>query len=142
MQKWTYFSMGIMAGLILLLGGALLMQGRESSAHAMPMQTVDNQGKFILAVGSSEVGKNDMLWVLHEHPPHDKLKQRDQGDDSIMKNLRMSLCLYKIEEQGKKMKLVAARDIAYDIEIVNFGQETPTVREVMEMLKKSIPKEK
>jgi len=72
MQKWTYFSMGVMAGLILLLGGALLMQGREQTAYAM--QGVDNQGKYAMAVGSSEANKYDMLWVLNEHPPHPKLK--------------------------------------------------------------------
>jgi hypothetical protein len=141
MQKWTYFSMGIMAGLILLLGGALLMQGREPSAYAM--QGVDSQGKFTMGVGSSEPNKYDMLWVLHEHPPHPKLKMRGEDDDaSIQKGQRISLCLYKIEKQGEKMRLIAARDIAYDVEIIEFGQEKPTVREVMDTLKKSIPKEK
>jgi hypothetical protein len=132
MQKWTYFSMGIMAGLILLLGGALLMQGREPAAHAM--QSVDNQGKFTLAVGSSEANRYDMLWVLHEHPPHPKLKVRGEDDAGILKGTQMSLCLYKIERQGEKMKLVAARDIAYDIELQDFNQETPTAKEVLKSL--------
>lgn len=132
MQKWTYFSMGIMAGLILLLGGALLMQGREPAAHAM--QSVDNQGKFTLAVGSSEPNRYDMLWVLHEHPPHPKLKVRGEDDAGILKGTQMSLCLYKIERQGEKMKLVAARDIAYDIELQDFNQETPTAKEVLKSL--------
>jgi hypothetical protein len=135
MQKWTYFSMGIMAGLILLLGGALLMQGREPSAYAAPMQGVDNQGKFTVAVGSSEPNRYDMLWVLHEHPPHPKLKVRgEDGDAGIMKGQLMSLCLYKIERQGEKMKLVAARDIAYDIELQDYNQETPTAKEVLKVL--------
>jgi hypothetical protein len=141
MQKWTYFSMGIMAGLILLLGGALLVQGREPAAHAM--QSVDNQGKYVMAVGSSEPNRYDMLWVLHEHPPHPKLRLRGEEDDAgILKGQRISLCLYKIEQQGEKMKLAAVRDIAYDVEMIEYQQKTPTVREVIDMLKKSVPKEK
>ena len=134
MQKWTYFTMGIMAGLILLLGGALLTQGRETTALAM--QGVDNQGTFTVATGSSEPNRYDMLWVLHKHPPHPKLKVRGEEDAGILKGELMSLCLYKIERQGEKMKLVAARDIAYDIEFQDLGQESPTAKEVYQTLSK------
>lgn len=140
MQKWTYFSMGIMAGLILLLGGALLMQGREPAAHAAP-QSVDNQGAFTLAVGSSEPNRYDMLWVLHKHQPHPKLRIRGEDDAGILKGEQITLCLYKVERQGERMKLVAARDIAYDIELQDFNQETPTAKEVLENLKKRMKKD-
>src|SRR5262245_64430201 len=123
MQKWTYFTMGIMAGLIFLLGGALLMQGRESTAYAAPMQGVDNQGKFTLATGSSEPNRYDMLWVLHQHAPHPKLRIRGDEDSGILKGEQLTLVLYKIERQGERMKLVAARDIAYDIELQDYNQE-------------------
>jgi hypothetical protein len=136
MQKWTFFTMGLMAGLILLLGGALLMQGRESTAHAAPMQGVDNQGKFVMAVGGSEPNRYDMLWVLNEHPPHPKLKPERGDDAGFMKQNQITLCLYKIERQGEKMKLVAARDIAYDIEFQDLGQESPTAKEVYQTLSK------
>jgi len=139
MQKWTYFTMGIMAGLILLLGGALLMQGREPAAHAM--QGVDNQRGFILATGSSEPNRYDMLWVLHKHAPHPKLKVRGEEGEGILKGELMSLCLYKIERQGEKMKFVAARDIAYDIELRDFNQETPTTKEVLNSLSKQMKKD-
>ena len=139
MQKWTYFTMGIMAGLILLLGGALLSQGRESTAYAM--QGVDNQGRFSLATGSSEPNRYDMLWVMHEHDPHPKLRLRGDDDAGILKPKQITLCLYKIERQGERMKLVAARDIAYDIELQNYNQETPTVKEVLDTLKKGMKKD-
>ena len=140
MQKWTYFSMGIMAGLILLLGGALLMQGREPAAYAM--QGVDNQGAFTVATGSSEPNRYDMLWVLHKHQPHPKLRLRgEEADAGILKGEQITLCLYKIERQGEKMKFVAARDIAYDIELRDFNQETPTTKEVLETLKKKMKKD-
>ncbi len=141
MQKWTYFSMGIMAGLILLLGGALLMQGREPAAHAVPMQSVDNQGQFLFAVGSSEPNRYDMLWVLHRHAPHPKLRIRGEEDAGILKGEQITLCLYKVERQGEKMKLAAARDIAYDIELQDYNQENPTAKEVLETLKKRMKKD-
>lgn len=139
MQKWTYFTMGIMAGLILLLGGALLMQGRETTAHAM--QGVDNQGAFIVATGSSEPNRYDMLWVLHKHLPHPKLKVRGEEDSGVLKGELMSLCLYKIERQGEKMKLVAVRDMAYDVELRDYNQESPTAKEVLKVLSQNMKKD-
>ena len=139
MQKWTYFSMGIMAGLVLLLGGALLVQGREPAAYAK--QAVDNQGGFALVTGSSEPNRHDMLWVLHKHDPHPKLRIRGDDDAGILKGQQITLVLYKIERQGERMKLVAARDIAYDIELQDFNQEPPTAKEVLETLKKRMKKD-
>jgi hypothetical protein len=142
MQKWTFFSMGVMAGLILLLGGALLAQGREPTAYAA-MQGVDNQGKFIMGIGGSEPSKNDMLWVLHEHKPMATgVRTGDEGDAKVMKNTRMALCLYKITKNGDSMKLIAVRDIAYDIELLEFNQETPKVKEIIDVIRRQMPKEK
>jgi hypothetical protein len=139
MQKWTYFTMGIMAGLILLLGGALLVQGREPTAFAM--QSVDNQGKYVMGIGGSAQGLNDMVWVLHEHPPLPGLKPRGEEDDTrIQKGNRVSLCLYQIAENGRKMKLVSVRDIAYDVEIIDFMSEPP-VRDIIATLKKNLKKD-
>ena len=141
MQKWTYFSMGVMAALILLLGGALLMQGREPMAYAAP-QGVDNQGQFIVATGSSEPNRYDMLWILHKHAPHPKLKLRGDEEGGILKGEQITLCLYKVERQGEKMKLMAARDIAFDIEFQNLNQENPDAESVYENFKKIAAKNK
>ena len=127
MRTEPSFWRGMAAGLVLLFGGMHLVQGC-SNAHAM--QGVDNQGKFTLAVGSSEPNRYDMLWVLHEHPPHSKLRARGEDDAGLMKGTQISLGLYKIEKQGEKMKLVAMRDIAYDIEYQDLNQETPTAKQV------------
>ncbi len=140
MRSGTNFWMGITAGLVLMFGGTQLMQGREPAAHAAP-QSVDNQGKYTLAVGGSEPNRYDMLWVLHEHPPYAKLKP-ERGEDSFMKPTQITLCLYKIEKQGEKMKLIAARDIAYDIEYQNLNQEHPDVKYVCQNLKDLADKQK
>jgi hypothetical protein len=131
MRTESNFWKGMAIGLVLLFGGMHLLQGC-SNAHAM--QGVDNQGKFTLAVGSSEPNRYDMLWVLHEHPPHPKLKARGEEDAGFMKGTQISLGLYKIEKQGEKMKLVAMRDIAYDIEYQDLNQEPPTVKQVYKHL--------
>jgi len=116
------------------------MQGREPMAYAAP-QGVDNQGQFIVATGSSEPNRYDMLWILHKHAPHPKLKLRGDEEGGILKGEQITLCLYKVERQGEKMKLVAARDIAYDIELQDYNQENPTAKEVLETLKKRMRKD-
>ena len=138
MQKWTYFTMGIMAGLILLLCGALLVQGREPSAYAM--QGVDNQGKYAMGIGGSAQGLNDLVWILHEHPPLPGLRERGAEDDSrVLKATAVTLCLYKVAENGRKMELVSVRDIAYDVEIQDLKSEPP-VKDVITLLKKQMKK--
>ena len=123
---------GLAAGLALMFVGMHLLQGC-SNAHAM--QGVDNQGKFTVAVGSSEPNRYDMLWVLHEHPPHPKLR-KDRGDDAAFaKANQITLALYKVENQGEKMKLVAARDIAYDIEFQDLNQTGLQAKEVYKHFK-------
>jgi hypothetical protein len=127
------FWMGITAGLVVMFGGMQLKQGREPAAHAAP-QGVDNQGKFALAVGGSEANRNDLLWVLHEHPPHSDLRPA-RGGVVFSKPAQITLCLYKAEKQGEKMKLMAARDIAFDIEFQNLNQESPDMKSVYEHFK-------
>jgi hypothetical protein len=127
MRSDTKFWKGITAGLVLMFGGMQLMRGRETAAHAAP-QGVDNQGKFTLAVGGSEANRYDMLWVLHEHTPNPKPKAERGEDAALIKPTAITLCLYKVEKQGDKMKFVAARDIAYDVELQNMGQEHPDAK--------------
>jgi len=139
-MKGNNLWMGIAAGMILAFGCTGLIQGREPAAHAAP-QGVDNQGRFALAVGSSEANRNDLLWVLHEHPPHPDLRPA-RGADTFGKPSMISLCLYKAERQGEKMKLMAARDIAFDIEFQNLNQENPDAESVYENFKKIAAKNK
>ena len=132
-MKGNNLWMGIAAGMILMFGCMGVMAGREPAAHAAP-QGVDNQGRFALAVGGSEANRNDLLWVLHEHPPHPSLRPA-RGADVFAKPNQITLCLYKAERQGEKMKLVAARDIAFDIEFQNLNQESPDAKFVYEHFK-------
>lgn len=137
-MKWTGFAAGLAAGLAVV---AVAAAGGSAApaAHAAP-QSVDNNGKYVVAVGGTQSGINDLLWVLHEHPPHKGLKKREE-DSKVLKDTRISLCLYKATRNGDSMKLVSARDIAYDIEFMDLNQEAPKVGEVIQTLAKQIPKE-
>jgi len=42
---------------------------------------------------------------------------------------------------GDQMRLCAVRDIAYDVEIPDYNSEDPKVREVVNMLRKNMPKD-
>jgi hypothetical protein len=124
MGKSPGFSVGLFAGVLLMFGGSMV------PARAVePAQSVDNQGKYALAVGGSEPNRHDMLWVLHEHPQIKK----ERGADDFLKPNQITLALYKVERQGEKMKLVAARDIAYDIELQNLNQEKPDARDTFDI---------
>lgn len=133
-MKWTGFAAGLAAGLAVVAVAAAV--GTVQPAHAAP-QSVDNNGKFVVAVGGSQQGISDLLWVLHEHPPHPGLKGREE-DHKVLKGTRISLCLYKAAKNGDAMKLMSARDIAYDIEFMDFNQESPTVATVIQTLAKQI----
>lgn len=123
------FWRGMSTGLAVLVATLLFLPRGESAAHAEPMQGVDNQGKYALAVAGSEPNRSDMLWVLHEHPTHPDLRS-ERGDGAAQKPNQITLCLYKMEKQGEQMKLVAARDIAYDIELQNWNQTDPDAEKV------------
>ncbi|MBI4566021.1 MAG: hypothetical protein HY716_15145 [Planctomycetes bacterium] len=145
MQKWSYFTMGLLAGLVLVLGAALLAQGKSGEALASPplFQGVDNQGEFVLAVGGAEQQVNDLLWVLHKHKKLPALEPRemDVRDKAINKDM-ISLCLYKADENGRKIKLVAVRNIAYEVEMDELkGSTVPPVSDIRDLLKKNVRKD-
>lgn len=124
MWKSPGFSVGLFAGVLLMFGGSMV------PARAVePAQAVDYQGKYALAAGGSEPNRNDLIWVLHEHP------QPKRGG-AFQKPNQITLCLYKAEKQGEKMKLVAARDIAYDIELQNLNQEQPDAKQTFAIYQK------
>ncbi len=134
-MKGTGMALGMVLGAA-LMGAGILLGGRSGEAHASP-QSVDNNGKYAVAVGGTAAGVNDLVWVLNEHPVHPGLKGREE-DSKVAKPNRVALCLYKATKNGDAMKLVSVRDIAYDVEIQNLNQETPEVRQIMEKLKGEI----
>ena len=47
-----------------------------------------------------------------------------------------------IANGARQMKFVAARDISFDLDVIEYANDKPKVRDIVEELKKTLPKEK
>lgn len=142
MQKWGFFSMGIMAGIIAVLLTALVMQNREPLAHASAPQTVDGStdGGLIIGTGASQQNQNDILWVVYKRPSAKKAGA-DARDVVSQKNERITVAAYKIDVNGRQMKLAAVRDISFDLDLLQYQNDRPAVKDIVEEIRKNQPKE-
>ena len=142
MQKWGFFSMGIMAGVIVVLLTALIMQQREPLAYAAPaLQSADaGTGGLIMGIGASQQNQNDICWVLYKRNAPVKAGS-DPKDVVAQKNERISLAAYRIEVNAKQMKLAAVRDISFDLDVLQLANDRPTVKDIVEELRKQQPKD-
>ena len=146
MQKWGFFSMGIMAGVIVLLLNALLMQQREPLANASPTpplpQAADaGQNGLIMGIGSSSQGINDICWVLFKRAAPRKAAGGDPKDVVAQKDERITLAAYQIANGARSMKLASVRDISFDLDILELANDKPSVKDMVEHLRKQQPKD-
>lgn len=143
MQKWSYFSMGIMSGLILLLLTVVVMQNHENKAYAFPpaaVQATDNTGQgLMLATGGATSQQADILWVIHKHKATARAGA-DTKDIVNAKDERITLSCYQVLVGGRKIKLVGVRDISFDMDLIEWENDKPSVKDVVETLRKAMPK--
>jgi hypothetical protein len=140
MQRWSQFSLGLLAGIVVVLLTVVILQNREPQAHAVT-QGVDNTGTGILmGIGGSTNNINDLLWVLVKHPAPKRAAGADAGIVSS-KDERMTLCCYQVSNGARSMRLVATRDISFDVDVPEMNNERPSVKTIIEELKKTLPKE-
>ncbi len=136
MHKWSFFLMGLMAGLIAVLAAALLMQGREPQAFAQGA-TVDNAGGgLVMGIGGSQTQMSDILWVLYKHPAG-KRAGADPNSITTSKDERLTLCCYQVSNGARGMRLAAVRDISFDMDLIGWNNEKPFVQEIIAELKKT-----
>jgi hypothetical protein len=141
MHKWGFFTMGILAGIIAVLLTAVVLQGREPMAYAAAPQTVDNTGSgLIVATGASTQNTNDILWVVFKRPAP-KRAGADAKDIVAQKDERISVAAYKIDVNARQMKLAAVRDVSFDLDLLELGNDKPHVKDIVEELRKNAPKE-
>jgi hypothetical protein len=141
MHKWGFFTMGIMSGIIAVLLTTVVMQNREPLAYAAAPQSVDNTGAgLMLGTGSATSGMNDILWVVYKRPAQRKASG-DAKDVVTQKDERISVGAYKMDVNGRQMKLVAVRDISFDLDLLELGNDRPHVKDIVEELRKNAPKE-
>ena len=141
MQKWGFFSMGIMAGVIVVLLSALLMREREPQAYATVPQAADaGSGGLIMGIGASQQNQNDICWIVYKHNVAPKAGS-DPKDVVMQKTERISLAAYQISNGARGMKLAAVRDISFDLDILEINNEKPSVKDIVETLRKQQPKD-
>ncbi len=151
MAKWTYFTMGIMAGIIAVLLTVVATNNRlpQAEASGLPpatlplaaLQGTDNTGQgLMLATGGATSQQQDVLWVLFKRAA--SRRAGAASTDVTSKDEKISLCCYQVGTGGRNVKLVAARDISFDMDVVEFQNEKPHVKDIIEELKKSAPREK
>jgi len=141
MLHWKDLTIGAMAGIVTILGVAL---GGQSSAHAGPAQdAASEKGNLLMAVGGSADNRMDIVWVLHKHKPLPALaKLMGDGEEAreLRKEENLSLMMYKCEDGGKSLRLVAARLLNYDEEMTSYRQEKPTPLDIYNDLKAEVKK--
>ena len=138
-QRWAYLATGVMAGVIAVLLAALVFQNRDTQAWAAPQGT-DNTGTgLVMTTGGSQQSIQDILWVMFKRKAESSGSEEIKG--ALAKSERITLCCYQVLNNARLIKLVAARDISYDMDIVELANDKPHVKEIIEELKRVLPKE-
>ena len=135
MQKPMWFSMGLMSGVIAVLLTVVVMQGREPVAYAQA-GGLSGGGDLMMRSGGSTTNINDIIWVLHKK----KVPRKPGADPNDMipnKIDHVILASYQLMRQGRSLRLVAVRDISWDLDIPDWGGESPSVRDIVGELKKA-----
>jgi hypothetical protein len=140
MLHWKDLTIGAMAGIVTILGVAL---GGQSQAYAGSAQDDVEKGNLLMVAGGSADNRMDIVWVLHKHKPLPALAKL-MGDSEEARELRkddnLSLMMYKCEDGGKSMRLVAARILNYDEELTNLRNDKPTPLDIYNDLKAEVKK--
>ena len=132
-SRWTYVATGVMAGIIGVLLTVVVGQNREPQAWAAP-QSVDNTGGgLMMGTGGSQTQTQDILWVMFKRAAASK------GDKEgvLSKTERITLCCYQVANGARNIKLVTVRDLSFDMDVVEYGNDKPHVKDIIDELKKS-----
>ncbi len=150
MQKWSYFAMGGMAGIIAILAFALFAQN-GSRAYARQDGEISNYyggmgdgSMSVIAVpGMSQQATQDCLWIVQKGPPIIPPPKEGTNVPRATGGDKLTLALYKIEQNGAQIKLAAVRDVSYDLGLVDYqGKGDVKVREIFKELKEELDKVK
>jgi len=104
---------------------------REKTAPPAPMPSPIKEtplmmplpsGSLVGGVGGTQTGVNDLYWIL--------TRILVDGED------RTVLALYQAKPDGRSFKLVGVRWVGADLQLIEYGQDKPHVKEVLDELKK------
>jgi hypothetical protein len=132
-SRWTYVATAVMAGVIGVLLTMVVGQNREPQAWAAPLPQAKD-GDLQMYTGGAQTQTQDILWVVYRRqatPPP------DAKGIVAAKTERISLCCYQVANGARQIKLVAVRDISFDMDVVEYGNDKPHVKDIIDELKKS-----
>lgn len=140
--RWSQFSLGLLAGVVVVLLVLVVLQNREPQAYAAPQGVDQAGGGLIMGVGSSQPNLTDIVWVLWKHPAPKHAPGADTKDDSIIgsKDEFLTLCCYQLEGGARGMRLAAVRNITFDMDMAEYRNAKPSVMEIVQELQKAKPK--
>ena len=136
MQKSVWFSMGLMAGVIVVLLTIIVMQDREPLAYATQAGGFSTGGDLMMRSGGSQPNIQDIIWVLQKKKMPRK-PGAEPNDIVANKTDHLILAGYQVMNQGRRMKLVAVRDISFDLDVPEYMNDKPAVRDIVLELKKA-----
>ncbi len=133
-SRWTYVATGVMTGILGVLLTMVVTQNREPQAWAAPQSVDNNQNGLIMGSGGATTQTQDILWITYKRPA----PAGSGAKDSILsKSERITLCCYQVANGARTIKLVAVRDISFDMDLVEYGNDKPHVKEIVDDLKKA-----
>ena len=133
-SRWTYVATGVMTGIIGVLLTVVIMQNREPQAWAAPMQAGPSTDILQMYSGGSQNNIQDIIWIVYKRQ---NAGGADKKDSVLSKAEKVTLCCYQVANGARNVKLVAVRDITFDIDLIEYGNDKPHVKEIVEELKKA-----
>lgn len=137
MNKWAYYGMGLMSGVILvLLTIVFLRDGASYEAHAGSRSGGMGAADWSLmtATGGVLQQTQDVMYIVYKRPAGENEKKllgkSFEGD-------RITLCAYRVFPSGGMnqgtVKLITAREISYDLKLI--ASDPDTLRSFKEIKK-------
>jgi hypothetical protein len=144
-QKWVFFTIGVMAGVIGLLGFALLTQAQQATASpTVATQDSNAQAGIVVATGGSQQNLTDIVWVLYKRPAPKKAGDDTGTTDGVLnKEEVVTLACYQVANNARNIKFVDVRNISWDMDLIALqGDQKPTVADVIKALRDEAKKKK
>jgi hypothetical protein len=131
-SRWTYVATGIMAGVIAVLLVVVVGQNRDTQAWAAPAFQ-EKGGDIQMYTGGSQTQTQDILWIVYKRAG----SPIADAKGALAKTERITLACYQVQNGARMIKLVAAREISYDMDMLDFANDKPHVKDIIDEIKKN-----
>ena len=118
--KWGLYATGLLSGVAVAAAFGVAFHEGAPAAYAQSAGASGGVANMSIISGGAQQQTFDMAWVFSVN---------DHGNKHVT--------LYQCAN-GRALKLIAARDITWDMEIVQLGNEGPSVTEVKKKVEDEI----